>query len=325
MSYALRIHQTGGPDVFRWEKISLDTPAGKNVLIRHTAIGVNYIDTYHRAGLYPLPLFPATLGVEGVGVVENIGEEVEEVAIGDRVGYCSGPLGGYAQSRLIPAEHLIPLPDWLSDQNAASCLLQGLTARYLVRQTYPIQQGDTILIHAAAGGVGLLLCQWARHLGARVLGTVSSQEKADRAKAHGCTHPILYTQESFREKVKDITQGQGVSVVYDSVGKETFLDSLDCVKPLGTLVSFGQSSGKIPPFDISLLAAKGSLFLTRPTLFSYVSQRPVLLESAAELFSLIQNNVLRVGPTQTFPLQEARQAHISLEQRATTGSTILIP
>ena len=325
MTYAIRIHQTGAPEVLSWEKVALDAVTGKNVLIRHTAIGLNYIDTYYRSGLYPLSELPVTLGVEGAGVVEAIGDEVTEVAVGERVGYCTGPLGGYSQSRVIPAQHLIRLPDWLSDQDVAAGLLKGLTAYYLLRRTYRVAEGETLLVHAAAGGVGLLLCQWARHLGAQVIGTVSTPEKAALAKKHGCSHPILYTQESFRQKVRELTQGEGVSVVYDSVGKETFLESLDCLKPLGMMVSYGQSSGKIPPFDIGLLVAKGSLFLTRPTLFSYVSKRSELLHGAEEFFTLIQNKILSVSPQQSFPLENAQNAHTALEKRQTTGSTILIP
>ena len=323
-THAIRIHQPGGPEVMVWEAVDVPAPAPGQVTIRHTAVGLNYIDVYHRTGLYPAPL-PFTPGLEGAGLVEAVGEGVTELKVGDRVAYANPPLGAYAEARVMPADRLVKIPDGISDRTAAAMMLQGMTAQYLLRRTYPVKKGDTILIHAAAGGVGLLVCQWAKHLGATVIGTVGSEDKADLARKHGCDHPILYKTEDFVARVKDITGGEGVPVVYDSVGADTFLKSLDCLRPLGMMVSFGQSSGKVEPLDTGLLAAKGSLFLTRPSLMAYTAKRSDLVESAAELFEVVEKGVVKVEINQTYPLREAAQAHRDLEGRKTTGSTLLLP
>ena len=271
MTKAIVIHETGDSDVMRWEDVEPGAPGAGEVLLRHEAVGLNFIDVYHRKGLYPLPQLPATPGMEGAGIVEAVGSGVTEVAAGDRVAYAGLPVGAYAEKRRIPAHRLIRLPDGIPSIQAAAMMLQGMTARYLLRGCYPVKAGDTILIHAAAGGVGLIVCQWARHLGATVIGTVGSEAKADLARANGCDHAILYKTEDFPERVRDITSGRGVDVVYDSVGQATFMKSFDCLRPMGMMVSFGQSSGSIPPFDTSILAAKGSLFLTRPSLMTYTA------------------------------------------------------
>ncbi len=323
-THAIRIHQPGGPEVMVWEDVEIGAPAAGQVLLRHSAVGLNYIDVYHRSGLYPAPL-PFTPGLEGAGIIEAVGDGVTEFKPGDRVAYANPPLGAYAEKRLMPADRLVKLPDGISEPKAAAMMLQGMTAQYLLRRTYPVQAGDTILIHAAAGGVGLLVCQWAKHLGATVIGTVGSEEKAALAKAHGCDHPILYKSEDFVARVREITNGEGVPVVYDSVGKDTFLKSLDCLRPLGMMVSFGQSSGKVEPLDTGLLAAKGSLFLTRPSLMAYTAKRSDLVASAAELFEVVQKNVVKVEVNQTYALMDAAQAHSDLEARKTTGSTLLLP
>jgi len=323
-THAIRIHQPGGPEAMVWEEIEIGAPAAGQVLLRHTAVGLNFIDVYHRTGLYPAPL-PFTPGLEGAGIVEAVGEGVAEFKPGDRVAYANPPLGAYAEARLMPADRLVKLPDGIAEHKAAAMMLQGMTAQYLLRRTYPVGKGDTILIHAAAGGVGLLVCQWARHLGATVIGTVGSEEKAELAKAHGCDHPILYKSEDFVARVREITNGEGVPVVYDSVGKDTFLKSLDCLRPLGMMVSFGQSSGKVEPLDTGLLAAKGSLFLTRPSLMAYTAKRADLVASAAELFEMVQKGVVKIEVNQTYALMDAAQAHRDLEGRKTTGSTLLLP
>ncbi|HYC03411.1 MAG TPA: quinone oxidoreductase [Azospirillaceae bacterium] len=324
MPNAIRIHEAGGPEVLRWEEVEVGEPGPGQVRVRHTAVGLNFIDVYHRTGLYPQPL-PFIPGQEGAGVVEAVGPGVTELKPGDRVGYCTGPLGAYAEARLSPADKLIPLPSWIGDEQAAAMLLQGLTAQYLLRRTYPLKAGDTILVHAAAGGVGLIACQWANALGVTVIGTVGSPEKAELARAHGCHHPILYGNEDFVARVKDITDGRGVDVVYDSVGRDTFMKSLDCLRRLGTMVSFGQSSGAVEPFNIGILNQKGSLFLTRPSLMGYTATREELLEAAAELFSVVHTGQVKVGARQSFPLRDAAEAHRALEGRRTTGSTVLIP
>ncbi|OAN50331.1 quinone oxidoreductase [Paramagnetospirillum marisnigri] len=323
-THAIRIHQTGGPEVLLWEEVSVAAPAAHEVLIRHAAVGLNYIDIYHRSGLYPAPL-PFTPGLEGAGVVEAVGASVTEFKAGDRVAYANPPLGAYAEARVMPADRLVRIPDAITDVEAAAMMLQGMTAQYLLRRTYRVKPGDTILIHAAAGGVGLLVCQWARHLGATVIGTVGSEDKADLAKAHGCHYPILYKTEDFVAQVREITNGQGVPVVYDSVGKDTFLKSLDCLQPLGMMVSFGQSSGKVEPFDTGLLAAKGSLFLTRPSLMAYTAKRSDLVAGAEELFEVVGQGAVRIEVNQTYALKDAASAHRDLEGRKTTGSTVLLP
>ena len=325
MSKAIRIHEYGGPEVLRWEDVNVDEPSAGQLRIRQAAIGLNYIDVYHRTGLYPLPSLPWTLGMEGAGRVEAVGEGVTEFQVGDRVAYASPPVGAYAEVRLIPADRVVALPETIDDQTAAAMMLQGMTAQYLLRRTYRVQPGDAILLHAAAGGVGLIASQWARQLGALVIGTVGSDEKAEIARAHGCHHAIVYSRENFVDRVREITNGQGVAVVYDSVGKETFMGSLDCLRPLGMMVSFGNASGPVPPFEPGILAAKGSLFLTRPTLMTYTAKREDLVATAAELFEVIAINAVNIEVRQTYLLAEAAQAHRDLEARKTTGSTVLLP
>ncbi len=325
MPKAIRIHEYGGPEVLRWEEAEVGEPGPGQLRVRHAAVGLNYIDVYHRTGLYPLPSLPWTLGMEGAGKVEAVGEGVTEFKVGDRVAYASPPVGAYAEVRLMPADRVVALPDAIDDQTAAAMMLQGMTAQYLLRRTYRVQPGDTILLHAAAGGVGLIASQWARHLGAIVIGTVGSEEKAELARAHGCHHAILYNRENFVERVREITGGQGVAVVYDSVGKDTFMGSLDCLRPLGMMVSFGNASGPVPPFEPGILAAKGSLFFTRPTLMTYTAQRADLLASAAELFEVVSSGAVKIEVRQTYPLAETARAHRDLEARKTTGSTVLLP
>ena len=324
MTKAIRIHEPGGPEKMVWEQVEVPAPGPGQALIRHSAIGLNFIDVYHRTGLYPAPL-PTVLGLEGAGVVEAVGDGVTDLVPGQRVAYASPPLGAYAERRVIPADRLVALPDAISDQQAAGMMLKGMTAQYLLRRTYRVQAGDTILVHAAAGGAGQLICQWANHLGATVIGTVGSDDKAAIAKKHGCHHPIIYTREDFVARVKEITGGTGVPVVYDSVGQTTFLKSLDCLAPLGMMVSFGQSSGTVASFDPGLLAAKGSLFLTRPSLMAYTAKRSDLVASAGELFEVVGSGAVHIEIGQTFPLAEAAEAHSALEDRRTTGSTLLIP
>ena len=323
MSKAIRIHQTGGPDQMRWEEVEVPAPAAGQALVRHTAVGLNYIDVYHRTGLYPLPM-PSGLGLEAAAVVEAVGPEVTEVRPGDRVAYATPPTGAYAERRVIAASRLIPLPPEITDRQAAAMMLQGMTAQYLLRSTYRVQPGDTILFHAAAGGVGLIACQWAKHLGATVIGTAGGPEKLALAKAHGADHVIDYTKEDFVARVRELTGGKGVPVVYDSVGKDTVFKSLDCLRPRGILVSFGQSSGALPPFDSGLLAAKGSLYFTRPSLMTYTAERADLVASAAELFQVVKSGAVKIEIHQTYPLAEAAQAHRDLEARKTTGSTIFL-
>ena len=325
MSKAMRIHQYGGPEVLRWEEVEVGDPGPGQVRVRHGAVGLNYIDIYHRTGLYPLPALPWTLGMEGAGRVEAVGEGVTEFQVGDRVAYASPPVGAYAEARLIAADRVVALPDAIDDRTAAAMMLQGMTAHYLLRRTYRVQPGDAILLHAAAGGVGLIASQWARSLGATVIGTVGSDEKAELARAHGCHHVIVYSRENFVERVREITHGQGVAVVYDSVGKDTFMGSLDCLQPLGMMVSFGNASGPVPPFEPGILAAKGSLFFTRPTLMTYTAKREDLVASAGELFYVVGSGAVNIEVRQTYPLADAAQAHRDLEARKTTGSTVLLP
>ncbi|WP_412477894.1 quinone oxidoreductase family protein [Azonexus sp. IMCC34839] len=324
MPNAIRFHQPGGPEVLRWENVELPAPAAGEARVRHHAVGLNYIDTYHRTGLYPLPL-PSGIGLEGAGVVEAVGEGVSEVAVGDRVAYAGGPVGAYAEARNIPAHRLLKLPDAISFETAAAMMLQGLTSAYLLRRTYRVQPGDAVLIHAAAGGVGLIACQWAKALGATVIGTVGSPAKAALAKAHGCDHVIDYTTENFAQRVREITGGEGVPVVYDGVGQATFAGSLDSLRPLGMLVSFGNASGPVPPVDLIQLSQKGSLFITRPTLMTYTAKRADLVALGEELFDVVGSGKVRIEINQRYALKDAAQAHIDLEARKTTGSTILIP
>lgn len=325
MAHAIRVHEHGGPEVLRWEAVQVGAPGPGELRVRHGAVGLNYIDVYHRTGLYPVPELPFTPGLEAAGVVEAVGSGVTGFVAGDRVAYCSGPLGACCEVRVMPAERAVKLPADIDERTAAALMLKGLTAWYLLRRTWRVQRGDPILVHAAAGGVGLITCQWAKHLGATVIGTVSSDEKAALALAHGCDHPIVYTREDFVERVRELTGGAGVAVVYDSVGRDTFLRSLECLRPLGMLVSFGQSSGPVEPLDVGLLAAKGSLFLTRPSLFAYTARREDLDAGAAELFEVVRSGAVRVEINQSFPLAEAAAAHRALEARRTTGSTLLLP
>lgn len=324
MPRLIRFERTGGPEVLLWVEADLAPPAAGEAQVRHHAVGLNYIDTYYRSGLYPTPL-PSGLGLEAAGVVEAVGEGVTDLRPGDRVAYAGGPLGAYAEIRNIPADRLVRLPDGLSFEQGAAMMLQGLTAQYLLRRTYRVQPGETILIHAAAGGVGLLVCQWAKALGARVIGTVGSDEKAELARRHGCDHPILYTRESVSARVRELTGGEGVAVVYDSIGKDTFMDSLACLRPLGMMVSFGNTSGPVAPFDPGLLAKMGSLFFTRPSLFTYAARRTDLLAMAEELFGVVSSGQVSLSINQRFPLRDAATAHRELEGRRTTGSTVLVP
>ncbi len=322
MVHAIRFQKTGGPEVLEWQEVDVGEPGPGQVRIRHTAVGLNYIDTYQRSGLYPMPL-PSGLGSEGAGVVEKVGPGVSGLKPGDRVAYAGGPLGAYSEARVMPADRLVPIPDGITDQEAAAMMLKGMTAWYLVRRTHPVKRGETILFHAAAGGVGLIACQWAKHLGATVIGTVGSDDKARLAKEHGCDHPINYRQEDFVARVNELTGGRKLPVVYDSVGKDTFHKSLDCLAPLGLIVSFGQSSGAIGPVDIGILAAKGSLFLTRPTLVNYTATREDLLTAARELFEVVKSRAVKIAVNQTYPLREAARAHRDLQDRKTTGQTVL--
>ncbi len=325
MPKAIRSHEHCGPEVLRGEEVEVGEPSPGQLRVRHGAVGLNYIDIYHRTGLYPLPSLPWTLGMEGAGQVEAVGEGVTEFKPGDRIAYASPPVGAYAEVRLMPADRVVALPDAIDDRTAAAMMLQGMTAQYLLRRTYRVQAGDTILLHAAAGGVGLIVSQWARHLGAIVIGTVGNDEKAELARAHGCHHVIVYSRENFTERVREITGGQGVAAVYDSVGQETFMGSLDCLRRLGMMISFGNASGPVPPFDPGILAAKGSLFLTRPSLMAYTAERADLLASAAELFEVVSSGAVRIEVRQTYPLAETARAHRDLEARKTTGSTVLLP
>jgi NADPH:quinone reductase len=321
MVQAIRFEKAGGPEVLIWQQVSVDKPGPGQVRLRQTAVGLNFIDTYQRSGLYAVPL-PSGLGGEGAGIVEEVGSGVTDLKPGDRVAYAGGPLGAYCEERVMPADRLVPVPDGISDQQAAAMMLKGMTAWYLIRRTHVVKPGETILFHAAAGGVGLIACQWAKHLGATVIGTVGSEEKAKLAKEHGCDYPILYRSEDFVARVADITAGKKLPVVYDSVGKDTFYKSLDCLAPLGLMASFGQSSGVIGPVDIGILAPKGSLFLTRPTLGNYTASRQDLLTAASELFAVVKSGAVKIRVNQTYPLREAAQAHRDLEARKTTGQTV---
>lgn len=324
MPHLIRFDRIGGPEVLQWADVELPPPAAGEVRIRHAAVGVNYIDTYHRSGLYPVAL-PSGIGQEAAGIVEAVGAGVVDFAPGDRVAYVGGPLGAYAEARNFEAKLLVKLPDSLSFEQGAAMMMQGLTAQYLLRRTYPVKSGDTILIHAAAGGIGLIVCQWAKALGATVIGTVGSDEKAEIARSHGCDHTIVYTRETVSERVREITRGEGVPVVYDSIGKDTFMDSLACLRPLGMMVTFGNASGPLAPFEPALLAKMGSLFLTRPTLFHYIARREDLLKMADELFAVVASGQVRLTINQRFALKDAADAHRALEARRTTGSTVLIP
>ena len=324
MPHAIRLHTTGGPEVLTFEEVTIGAPGPAEARIRHTAIGLNYIDTYHRTGQYPQAL-PAGIGLEGAGVVEAVGPGVDWIKPGDRVAYSGGAPGSYATHRVMLAERLVKIPDGIDDVTAATLMLKGLTVQYLFRQTYPLKGGETILFHAAAGGVGLIACQWARALNVTMIGTVGSDAKAELARANGCAHTIVYTREDFVARTKELTGGKGVSVVYDAIGKDTFPQSLDCLSPRGTFVSYGSSSGPVPPFNIMLLAQKGSLYATRPTLFTYAATRASLTAMADEVFALVLAGKIKSEARQTFALKDAAEAHRSLESRATTGATVLLP
>lgn len=323
MPKAIRIQQTGGPEVLRLEDVALGAPAAGEARVRQTAVGVNYVDVYHRSGVYPLPL-PTGLGVEAAGLVEEVGAGVSHVRAGDRVAYVSPP-GAYAEARNLPADRLVKLPAEISDRTAAGAMLKGLTVQALVRRVYPVKAGEAVLVHAAAGGVGTIMVQWLKALGATVIATVGSDEKAEVARAHGADHVIVYTREQFPERVRALTGGEGVPVVYDSVGKATWEGSLDSLRPFGLMVTFGNASGTVPPFDVGVLGRKGSLYVTRPTVFGYVARRDDLERGAAELFEVIRAGKVRVEVTRTLPLAEAAEAHRALESRATTGSLVLLP
>lgn len=324
MTKAIRIHAQGGPEVMRWEDVPTPEPGPGEALVHHTAVGLNYIDVYFRTGLYKVPTLPATLGMEAAGMIRAVGADVVGFKAGDRVAYASAPIGAYATDRVIAADRLVHLPDSIDDRTAAAMMLQGMTAQYLLRRTYPVKPGEPIVVHAAAGGVGLLLCQWAKHLGATVIGVVSTEAKAELAREHGAAH-VVVGHASLPADVKRITAGAMVPVVYDSVGKDTFMASLDCLAPLGTMISYGNSSGAVPPVDIALLGAKGSLFLTRPSLATYTARRGDLEQAASELFDVVGSGAVKVRVNQTFPLSDAAAAHVALEGRKTTGSTVLIP
>ena len=322
MVKAIRFYEPGGPEVLRWEDVDIGHPGRDQVRLRQTMIGLNYIDTYHRSGLYPLPM-PSGIGMEAVGVVEATGPDAIKFSPGDRVAYATGLPGSYAETRIIEADKLVFVPQDIDDATAAAMMLKGLTAQYLIKQTYPVGAGNTILIHAAAGGVGLIVCQWAKSLGATVIGTVGNDSKAELARENGCDYSIIYSREDFAARVNEITNGSKVDVVYDSVGQSTFAASLECLRPRGTMVSFGQASGPIPPVDLGIFAQKGSLFFTRPTLFSYADTPERLAAMSRDLFAVVKSGAVKINIDQSFPLHQARKAHEALEARHTTGSTIL--
>lgn len=325
MGNALFIHRTGGPEALSWEPYEPGKPGTGEACVAHEAVGLNFIDVYHRNGLYQLPKLPAIIGLEGAGRVTAVGEGVHGLVIGDRVAYAGVPVGAYAETRCIPAHRLIKLPDTITTKQAAAMMLQGMTARYLLHGCYQVQSNSTILVHAAAGGVGSILCQWAAHLGATVIGTVGTPAKAELAMQNGCKEVIFYRKQDVPDEVRKITNGRMVDAVYDSVGQDTFLASLDCLRPMGTMVSFGQSSGPVAPFDLSVLAAKGSLFLTRPSLMHYTARREDLEVHAADLFAVVETGAVKIAVSQEYPLREAARAHRDLEQRKTSGSSVLIP
>jgi NADPH2:quinone reductase len=324
MSKAIRIHAHGGPEVMKWEDVPTPEPGPNEVLVKHAAVGLNYIDVYVRTGLYKAPSMPITPGQEGAGTVAAVGPGVTEFAVGDRVAYGTGPAGSYSTARVIGADRLVKLPPEIDFNTGAAIMLKGLTAQYLIRRTHAVKPGDTILVHAAAGGVGLILCQWAKHLGATVIGVVSTEAKGDLARANGVAHVIL-GHATLAADVKRITGGAMVPVVYDSIGRDTFTASLDCLRPLGLMVSYGNASGPVTGIDVGLLAAKGSLYLTRPTLATYAARREDLVAASKELFDVVASGAVKIAVNQTFPLKDAGAAHAALESRQTTGSTVLIP
>ena len=321
MTHAIRFHKPGGPEVLSWDEVQVGKPGPGEARVRHTAIGLNYVDTYVRSGLYPAQL-PSGLGAEAAGVVEEVGSGVTDIKAGDRVAYGNSPLGAYAEARVMPADRLVVLPNGITDKQGAAMMLKGMTTQYLIRQIFKVKRGDTILFHAAAGGVGLIACQWAKSLGATVIGTVGSDEKAKLAKAHGCDYPIIYTKEDFVERVKEITKGEKLPVVYDSIGKDTWPKSLDCLRPFGLFVSFGQASGPIGPVDLGILAGKGSLYVTRPTLNTYAAKRTDMVAMARDLFDAVLSGAVKIEVNQTYALKDAAQAHRDLQSRKTTGSTV---
>lgn len=323
-SKAIRLHEYGGAEKMCWEDVDVPSPQADEICVRHHAVGLNYIDVYHRTGLYQTPDLPCTLGMEAAGVVETVGEGVNDLNPGDRIAYASPPLGAYAEARNIAADRVVKLPDSINFEQGAAMMLQGMTAEYLLRRTFPVQPGQTILYHAAAGGVGLILCQWAKHIGATVIGTVGNEDKASLAKHHGCDHTILYREENVVERVREITNGKGVPVVYDGIGKDTWEMSLDCLQPRGMMVSFGNASGTVPPVNLGDLTARGSLYVTRPTLMTYTADSTDMRESANALFNVVGSGAVTIDINQRYPLSEAAEAHQALEQRATTGSTILL-
>ncbi len=321
---AIRVHETGGPEVLRWEEVEVAEPAAGEVLLRQTAVGLNYIDTYHRSGLYPMPL-PGGLGLEGAAVVERVGPGINELQPGDRVAYASAPIGAYAEWRVYPADRLVPIPSEIGDREAAAMMLQGMTAEYLIRRTFPVRAGQWVLFHAAAGGVGLIACQWLKHLGARVIGTAGGPAKIALAREHGCEHVIDSHDAGIAAQVRELTGGEGVAVAYDGVGKDTFIASLDSLARRGMLVSFGNASGPVPAFAPAELSVRGSLFFTRPSLMDYTATREDLRASAAALFAVVAHGAVKIEVRQTYPLREAAQAHRDLEGRRTVGSSVLLP
>ncbi|MFC4352337.1 quinone oxidoreductase family protein [Fodinicurvata halophila] len=325
MTKAIRLYEHGGPEVFVWEDIDLPAPGRSEVRLKHSAVGLNYIDVYHRTGLYPTGEPPVTIGLEGAGTVQALGDGVDDLEVGMRVAYASPPIGSYAEERNMPADRLVRLPEAIDDQTAAAMMLQGMTVQYLIRRTYRVKAGETVLFHAAAGGVGLIACQWLKALGVQVIGTVGSEEKAELARAHGCAHTINYREEDVVDRVKELTHGVGVPVVYDSIGKETFERSLDCLQPMGMMVSFGNASGPVEDFNLGMLASRGSLYVTRPSLMTYTAKRADLVASANELFEVVQSGAVKIEINQSYPLSETAQAHRDLEDRKTTGSTVLLP
>ena len=325
MTKAIRIYETGGPEVLRFEDVDVPAPAPNEVRIKNTAIGLNFIDTYFRSGLYKVPQLPQTLGMEGAGVVLEVGSEVTDISEGDRVAYAAAPMGSYSQERVMLAEKVVKIPDSISDETAAAMMLQGMTTEYLIRRCYCVEPGDVVLLHAAAGGVGSIAAQWLRELGAPTIGTAGSDEKCERARDLGCHHVINYRTENFVERVRDITDGKGVNVVYDAVGKDVFLPSLDCLKTRGTMVTFGNASGAVEPIEPLLLSNKGGLFLTRPILAHYTGTRQELLLSAKSLFNVVESGAVKVDINQRYELKDTAQAHRDLEARKTTGSTIILP
>jgi NADPH2:quinone reductase len=325
MPNAIRIHQNGGSEQLKYESIELPPVGAGDISVRHSAIGLNYIDVYQRTGLYPIQSFPAIIGLEAAGTITQIGDAVSEFNVGDRVAYASPPMGAYADERVMPAASVVRLPDTIDLDTAAAMMLQGMTVQYLVKQTYQVQPGDAVLIHAAAGGVGLIACQWLKHLGATVLGTVGSEEKAELARAHGCDHTILYREQDVAAMVRKITDGKGVQVVYDSIGQSTLEASLDSLATRGLLVSFGNASGPVTNFNFGMLAQKGSLYVTRPTLMTYIAERANMVKMAEDLFNVVDSGIVKININQRYKLSDAAQAHDDLEARRTTGSTILVP